>query len=145
MISKLNIISLVVSDYDEALKFYTEILGLEVRSDVPMGPDARWLTVGVKGQELPEINLMKPNAELQGAEGAQKMTDLLGRTAPWWFGTDDCQQTYEELKAKGVKFHGPPVEYFFGITAEFEDPYGNSFSFVQAPVGGIPENSWSSQ
>jgi len=127
MINKLSVVTVLVRDQDEALEFYTEKLGLEKKDDVPFGEDNRWLTVRAKDQQDLEIFLCK--ADSFGMD----LMDHIGKAPSWAFGTDNCQETYETLSARGVKFQGPPVEQPWGIQAVFEDLYGNKFSIVQEP------------
>ena len=73
IITSLAVISILVEDQDEALRFYTEKLGLEKRSDVHFGPGMRWLTVAPKGQKRPEIALAKPDIRKDGIARAMPM------------------------------------------------------------------------
>ncbi|MDZ7343843.1 MAG: VOC family protein [candidate division KSB1 bacterium] len=112
MITKLSHATIYVLNQDEALKFYTQKLGFEVRTDVTMG-DFRWLTVGIKTQPDLEIVLMEPKAGPTMDEATAKQLrsfvekGLLGAGV---FDTADCRATYEELKRKGVEFLSPPEE-----------------------------------
>lgn len=130
MIRKLDHVTILVRDYDEALKFWTEKMGLEVRPDQMFGPGVRWLTVGPKDQPDLEIVLQKPEPTMHGEEGARRMEEQIGKSTTWVFSTDDCQQTYEALSARGVEFTRAPKEQFYGKEAIFKDPYGNSFVLV---------------
>jgi hypothetical protein len=67
---RLGNVTILVRDYDEALKFYTEVLGFEKRSDEKFGPGARWVTVGSPGQGV-QIILQKPEPAMQGEENAR--------------------------------------------------------------------------
>src|SRR5690242_13612897 len=129
MIKDLNHVTILVKDYDEALHFYTDVLGLEKRIDEQFGP-ARWITVAPKGQAQIEIVLQKPEPSMHG-EKCQKMTEQIGHSTTWVFGADDCQKTYEQLRAKGVNFKRPPEKMPWGIQAVFEDLYGNTFTLVE--------------
>ena len=131
MITKLIRITVYVRDEEEALKFYTEKLGLEKRADVPFGPGARWLTVAPKEQKELEIVLQKPNPLLHGAEFAKELEARIGHGTTGVFSTDDCQKTYETLRSRGVKFVSPPEDQPYGLQAVFEDLYGNSFVLLE--------------
>lgn len=131
VMSQLAMIPVLVKDQDEALRFYTEKLGLEKRSDVCFGPGMRWLTVAPKGQKRPEIALAKPDATLHGEERTRELMERIGQGILWVFGTDDCCKTYEVLLARGVKFLSTPTKQFYGVEAIFEDPYGNRFSLLE--------------
>jgi predicted enzyme related to lactoylglutathione lyase len=140
---KLANAQLWVHDQDEALAFYTQKLGWEVRSDVtlPEMGDFRWLAVGPAGQEDFSVVLMAiPGAPVMDAETADQVRTLMakGFAGAVFLSTDDCQASYEELKARGVEFTETPEERPYGIDAGFRDPSGNSFRLTQvreiAPV-----------
>ncbi len=125
-----------VHDQDEALAFYTEKLGMEVRSDVtlPEMGDFRWLTVGPAGQDDVAIVLMAiPGPPMMSDETAADVRALMakGFAGTVFLTTDDCQASYEELKARGVEFSEAPEERPYGIDSGFRDPSGNSFRLTQ--------------
>jgi catechol 2,3-dioxygenase-like lactoylglutathione lyase family enzyme len=127
-----------VNDQDEALAFYTEKLGLEVRDDVtvPEMGNFRWLTVGPVGQPDIAIVLMEvPGPPVLDEETAAQLRDLIAKGAAGglFFSTDDCQGTYEELIGRGVEFSQEPMERPYGIDAGFRDPSGNQVRLVQGP------------
>lgn len=134
MISSLSHISIYVLNQDEALDFYTNKLGFEIRTDHTMEGGFRWLTVGPKDQKGLEIVLMpvQPGFHLD-EETANTVRDLIkkGVFGAGVFETKDCRKTYEEYKAKGVEFMSPPEERFYGIEAIFKDNSGNWFSMTQ--------------
>lgn len=131
MIKALNHVTILVKEYDEALRFYTDVLGLEKRMDAQFGP-ARWVTVAPRGGNGLEIILQKPEPSMHGETGAKTMAQRVGQNTTWVFGTDDCRKTHQELAAKGVKFTSPPQEQPWGVQAVFQDIYGNSFALVQS-------------
>jgi catechol 2,3-dioxygenase-like lactoylglutathione lyase family enzyme len=125
-----------VHDQDEALAFYTEKLGMEVRADVtlPELEGFRWLTVGLPGQEDVAIALMAiPGPPVFEEETVKEIESLMSKGAAGavFFNTDDCRASYEELKARGVEFTEAPEERPYGIDAGFRDPSGNSFRLTQ--------------
>jgi predicted enzyme related to lactoylglutathione lyase len=125
-----------VHDQDEALAFYTEKLGFEVRMDatLPEMGDFRWLTVGPVGQPDVSIVLMAiPGAPVMDEQTAAQVRTLMakGFAGTVFFTTDDCQASYEELKARGVEFVEAPEERPYGIDAGFRDPSGNHFRLTQ--------------
>jgi uncharacterized glyoxalase superfamily protein PhnB len=131
MIRVLAVVSILVRDQEEALKFYVDTLGFVKRSDIPMGPEARWVTITPPDQPVGvEISLVQPNASWHGDQ-AEELLARVGQTPTWSYGTDDCQRTYEELSAKGVKFSSPPTQQMYGIEAVCEDLYGNTMSILQ--------------
>ncbi len=131
MINKLAVVTLLVRDQDEALKFYTEKLGFDKRQDQAFGPGMRWVTVAPKNQTEVEITLQQPNAAMHGEARAREMLAMIGRQPTWSYRTDDCRKEYETLRARGVKFVQEPHEQPYGIEAVFEDLYGNSASLLQ--------------
>ena len=125
-----------VHDQDEALKFYTEKVGMEVRSDVTMPEmgNFRWLTVGPVGQDDLAIVLMAiPEPPMFEAAMVDQIKDLLakGGTSTLFLVTDDCQAAYEDLVARGVEFQETPEVRPYGIDAGFRDPSGNNFRLTQ--------------
>ncbi len=134
MITKLSHVTLFVNNQEEAKKFYVNTLGFEVRTDHTMDGGFRWLTVGPTTQKDVEIVLMEPTAGPMLDEEAASAVRLLlkkGVLGSGVFEVDDCRKTYEELKAKGVQFAGPPEERFYGIEAIMKDGQGNWFSMTQ--------------
>ncbi|MCA0454175.1 MAG: VOC family protein [Chloroflexi bacterium] len=134
MINRLSVTTIWVKDQNEALRFYTEKLGFEIRADVKNG-DYRWLTVGLKDQPELEFQL----AELKASHAlTQEQVDNLTKLVeagqlgigPWK--TDDCFKTYEALKAKGVEFVQPATDRPYGIIeAVFKDNSGNVMVLAQ--------------
>jgi len=133
---KLANAQLWVHDQDEALAFYTEKLGWEVRSDVTMPEmgDFRWLAVGPTEQPDISVVLMAiPGPPMFEPETTEQIKNLMGKgvAGAIFLTTDDCRASYEELKAKGVEFSEPPEERPYGIDSGFHDPSGNSFRLTQ--------------
>jgi predicted enzyme related to lactoylglutathione lyase len=125
-----------VHDQDEALKFWTEQVGLELRQDVtlPEMGDFRWLTVGPADQPDIAIVLMAiPGPPVMDDVTAEKVRELtsIGFAGTIFLTTEDCQASYEELKAKGVEFTETPEHRPYGIDAGFRDPSGNSVRLTQ--------------
>jgi predicted enzyme related to lactoylglutathione lyase len=125
-----------VHDQDEALAFYTQKVGLEVRADVtlPELGNFRWLTVGPAGQPDIAIVLMAiPDPPMMDAETAEQVRSLMskGFAGTVFLTTEDCQASYEELVARGVEFSETPEERPYGIDSGFRDPSGNSIRLTQ--------------
>lgn len=125
-----------VHDQDEALAFYTEKLGMEVRADVtlPEMGNFRWLAVGPAGQPDVSIVLMAiPGPPMvDDATGAQ-LRDLMakGLAGTVFLATDDCHASYEQLRSRGVEFTETPEERPYGIDSGFRDPSGNAIRLTQ--------------
>jgi len=126
-----------VRDQDEALAFYTEKLGLELRDDVtvPEMGNFRWLTVGPVGQPDVAVVLMAiPGPPVFDPDTAAKLQEVMtkGAAGGLFFSTDDCSGTYEDLRAKGVEFNQEPMERPYGIDAGLRDPSGNQIRLIQS-------------
>ena len=131
-----------VHDQEEALAFWTEKVGMEVRADVTLAEmdGFRWLTVGPPGQDDVSIVLMAiPGAPVMDEETGNQVRDLVskGFAGTVFLTTDDCRASYEELKARGVEFSEAPEERPYGIDSGFHDPSGNSIRLteVKLPAG----------
>ena len=136
MLKQLTHVNQWVHDQDEALAFYTEKLGMELREDVTMPElgDFRWLTVGPPGQPEVAIVLMAvPGPPVFDEETAAALRTLVGKGAAGglFFATDDIQGTYEELVKRGVEFTQPPEQRPYGVDAGFRDPSGNHMRMTQ--------------
>ncbi|TQK52705.1 catechol 2,3-dioxygenase-like lactoylglutathione lyase family enzyme [Streptomyces sp. SLBN-118] len=140
MIKGLAISTVWVLDQDRAKEFYTEKLGLEVRTDMTMGDGGmRWLTVGAKNQPDVELTLMVPGAPAMDPEAAEAMKTLIskGVMGAGVLTTDDVHGDYEKLKARGVEFIQAPQERPYGTEAILRDDSGNWYSFTQRREGGL--------
>jgi predicted enzyme related to lactoylglutathione lyase len=125
-----------VHDQEEALAFYTEKVGMEVRADVTLAEmgNFRWLTVSPAGQPDVAIVLMAiPGPPMMDAETTGQVETLMakGFAGTIFLTTDDCQASYEELRARGVEFHEAPEERPYGIDSGFRDPSGNNIRLAQ--------------
>lgn len=125
MITRVSVVTILVKDQDEALKFYTEKLGLEKKDDMAWGEGNRWVTVQTK--EQPELQIFLMKADSFGVD----LREQVGHGPAWAFGTENCRETYETLKERGVNFTSPPKDQPYGVEAVFEDLYGNRFSLVE--------------
>jgi uncharacterized glyoxalase superfamily protein PhnB len=125
-----------VQDQEEALAFWTEKVGFEVRADVTMPEmgDFRWLTVGPPGQEDTAIVLMPiPGEPMMDPQTQAQVKDLTakGFAGTVFLTTDDCRADYERLAARGVEFTETPEQQPYGIDAGFRDPSGNAIRLTQ--------------
>jgi catechol 2,3-dioxygenase-like lactoylglutathione lyase family enzyme len=139
---KISTAQLWVDDQDEALAFYTEKLGMEVRSDVTMPElgDFRWLTVGPAGQPDIAIVLMAiPGPPVMDAETADQVRKVMakGFAGTIFLETDDIQASYEQLKSRGLEFSEEPEERPYGIDSAFRDPSGNNIRLTQVTMAGV--------
>ena len=136
MLKTLSHVNVWVHDQDEALAWYTEKLGFEVREDVTLAElgDFRWLTVGPPGQDDVAIVLMAiPGPPVMDSETAEQVRNLMGKgfAGTVFLTTDDVHASYDELKGRGVQFVEKPEERPYGIDSSFRDPSGNNIRLVQ--------------
>jgi catechol 2,3-dioxygenase-like lactoylglutathione lyase family enzyme len=137
MLKQLTHTQVWVHDQDEALAFYTEKLGMELREDVtvPELGNFRWLSVGVPGQPEVSITLMAvPGPPVFDEETRAQIQTLLakGASGGLFFSSDDVQGSYEELKGRGVEFTQEPMQQPYGLDAGFRDSSGNHFRMISA-------------
>ena len=127
---KISLSSISVSDQDHALKFYTKVLGFEIKHDIPMG-DARWLTV-ISPEDMtgPEL-VLEPN---NGYPAMKALKEALVRDGiPFTaFEVDDMDSEFSRLKALGVVFTQEPAEFDGTKHAVFDDTCGNLIQIYQA-------------
>jgi catechol 2,3-dioxygenase-like lactoylglutathione lyase family enzyme len=124
-----------VHDQDEALRFYTQILGWDVRADVTMEAwNFRWLCVGPPSQEDVGLVLMPvPGPPMLDPDSGARLAELVAQGAggTLFLETDDCQASYDELSGRGVTFTDPPTAQAYGIDTSFRDPSGNNIRLTQ--------------
>jgi uncharacterized glyoxalase superfamily protein PhnB len=137
MLKQLTNVQVWVHDQDEALAFYTQKLGFEVRDDVtvPEMGNFRWLTVGIPGQDVAIALMSVPGPPVFDSDTRDKVIDVMAKGAGsgLFFTTDDIQGTYEEFKSRGVEFGQEPTQQPYGIDAGFRDPSGNQMRMMQTP------------
>ena len=117
MLEKIFYTTMLVSDQDRALDFYTNVLGFEQRVDNPTPDGLRFLTVGVDGQDFQLVLWPGTPGQAQPTQGRIPATCTIE--------TDDLRKEYEALKSRGVKFETDVLEFPWGYIAQFEDPDGN--------------------
>ena len=133
---KLSNTQLWVHDQDEALAFYTNKVGWEIRNDVtvPELGNFRWLTVGPPAQPDIAVVLMAiPGPPVMDEETAEQVRTLMGKgfAGTIFLTTDDVHAAFEELRARGVEFAEEPEERPYGIDSAFRDPSGNHIRLTQ--------------
>jgi uncharacterized glyoxalase superfamily protein PhnB len=131
-----------VHDQEEALAFYTQKVGMEVKSDVTMPElgNFRWLTVGPPGQDEVAIVLMAiPGPPVFEADTVEEIKSVMakGVAGTVFLTTDDCRADFEELKGRGVEFVEEPEDRPYGIDAGFRDPSGNHLRLTQVTMAGV--------
>ena len=123
---------ITVNDPDEALGFYRDALGLEVRNDVTAG-EFRWVTIGAPGQDL-DIVLSQPHGGSSQTEGdALQGLVTQGSLQAAIFRTDDLDTTFEKVRASGAEVLQEPTSQPWGARdCAFRDPSGNLVRIAQA-------------
>lgn len=120
MISNIRTVGVYVSNQEAALRFYTEVLGFEVRADRSMGRQGRWLEVAPLGAQARIV--IYPKAMMQDWE---RRKPSLG------FGCQDIESEYRGLSGLGVQFSKSPIKMKWGGLAVFEDLDGNEFVLAE--------------
>jgi len=128
-------IALVVRDYDEAIDYYTRVMGFELLEDSPRGPGKRWVLVAPPGNRGSSLLLAKAvNAEQQTRIGNQT-----GGRVFLFLHTDDFQRDHTIYKKRGVAFVEGPREEPYGSVAVFTDLYGNRWDLIEPKAGKSSE------
>lgn len=120
-------IALVVREYDEAIKFYTEVLNFTLVEDTSMTPTKRWVIVQPPGSSGCQLLL----AKAVGDEQLSRVGNQTGGRVFLFLHTDNFQRDYEFLKNKGVSFVREPSNEPYGTVAVFADLYGNLIDLIQ--------------
>lgn len=126
-------VTVLIGDHDEALAFYRDVIGLEVRTDIPLG-GIRWLTVGPASQPTLELVLevpeMHPDPQTVKAMRARVDDGMMSLTLI--FGVDDCDATFERIVAAGATPGQEPLDQPYGVRdCSVSDPWGNQLRFSQ--------------
>ena len=121
-------VALVVSDYDEAIEFYTQKLGFDLLEDIYIPEqDKRWVLVAPPNHTGAAILL----AEASGSQQQAYVGNQAGGRVFLFLSTDDFWRDYRRMLANGVKFAREPVEQPYGTVAVFEDLYGNLWDLIE--------------
>ena len=130
MITKLGVVGVYVTDYEEAKEFFLGKLGFTERFDVKLDNGFRWLTVGPPASPDLQVNLTVPGPPMHDEEtvSAIRMLMAKGALSAGAWNTDDCRETHRLYTDRGVEFLQEPQERPYGIEAVFRDPFGNWYS-----------------
>ena len=132
MITNVSLVSVWVTDLDESLAFYTDVLGFEKGDDVQLGPDFRWLTVVHPQHPEMHLHLTTPGPPLPDElVEAMRRAQAGGGMPGVGLTVDDCRATVADLKAKGVEFLQEPAERPYGVEAVMRDNSGNWMVLVE--------------
>jgi catechol 2,3-dioxygenase-like lactoylglutathione lyase family enzyme len=122
---RLATVALVVLDYDEAVRWYTDKLGLALAEDVDLGGGKRWVTLAGSGG----ARLLLAKAE--GERQASRIGDQTGGRVFLFLETDDFARDHKAMLAKGVVFKEEPRHEAYGTVAVFADLYGNVWDLIE--------------
>ena len=125
-------VALVVRDYDEALAYFTDVLGFELIEDTPISVEKRWVLVAPPNCHGSRLLL----ARAVNPEQATRIGNQTGRRVFLFLHTDDFWRDYSAMKERGVKFQEAPREESYAIVAAFEDLYGNRWDLLQLREAG---------
>ncbi len=128
---RIHLTSVFVDDQERALRFYTDVLGFELRQDVPLGGGHRWLTVGAPGQDDVAL-LLEPAAH--PAVGPYRSAVIADGIPLASFAVDDVEAEHARLVAAGVHFVQPPTAMGPVTTAVLDDTCGNLIQLVAMQV-----------
>src|SRR5262245_3136870 len=127
---KIRLTSVSISNYDKALKFYTEVLGFLKKRDIPLAHGVRWLTLVSPEEPGGAELLLEPNARYPAMKALKE--SLLKDGIPFIaFQVDDMQQEYARLKKLGVQFTIEPKNMGMTTEAVFNDTCGNLIQIYQ--------------
>lgn len=133
-------IALVVNDYDEAIRFYTEKLNFCLVEDTVLSDAKRWVVVAPPGSTDCCLLLAKAASE----EQKSRVGNQTGGRVFLFLYTDDFWRDYKNMQEKGVSFVRPPSRETYGTVAVFEDLYGNLWDFIE-PGSGSGEQAVAGQ
>lgn len=127
MAQKIGYVALLVRDYDEALAYFTRVLGFELVEDTPVDTQKRWILVAPHGAQGTRLLL----ARAASPEQASRIGNQTGGRVFLFLHTDDFWRDYHAMKGRGVNFQEAPREESYGTVAVFEDIYGNRWDLLQ--------------
>ena len=120
-------IALVVNDYDEAIKFYTQKLNFTLLEDTPQSETKRWVLVAPPGSDGCTLLLAKG----VGDEQRSRIGNQTGGRVFLFLRTDDFWRDYENMKTKEIIFVREPKVEEYGTVAVFKDLYGNLWDLIE--------------
>jgi catechol 2,3-dioxygenase-like lactoylglutathione lyase family enzyme len=132
MITNVSLVTVYVTDQDEAKRFYCDVLGFVEGTDITMGEGFRWVTVVHPEQPELQVTLMVPGPPLtEEMAGAVRRALAAGSMGGIGLSTDDCRGEHERLAKLGVEFVQEPAERPYGVEAVFRDSCGNWLVMVE--------------
>jgi len=133
MIDSIGGVVIMVSDQAQAVKFYAEKMGFDIRLNVPFY-GGKWIEVAPKGSEC-TLSIMEPNPHMMSPKETELAKKNIGTNTGVWFYTSNIQSTYEELKSKGVDISAPQKQEWGGVMSLVKDLDENIFTLLSSPEG----------
>jgi catechol 2,3-dioxygenase-like lactoylglutathione lyase family enzyme len=127
MSQRIAMVTLVVEDYDEAIRFYVGKLGFTLQEDTVMSETKRWVVVRPPGDSFTSILL----ARAANDEQKSRVGNQTGGRVSLFLHTDDFEGDYQNMLKHGIEFVRGPVKEPYGMVAVFKDLYGNLWDFIQ--------------
>jgi len=127
-----DLVTVVVRDYDEAISFYVDVLGFRLLEDTRVDETKRWVVVAPLGRSGTRLLL----ARAATAHQVSRVGDQTGGRVAFFLTTDDVDRDYEKLAAAGVRFEESPRTEAYGRVAVFEDLYGNRWDLIGPASSG---------
>jgi catechol 2,3-dioxygenase-like lactoylglutathione lyase family enzyme len=131
---KLSAITYVVRDYDEAIRWFVDVLGFELWEDTQLGDTKRWVRVAARGSETCLVLAKAETANQQSSVGK-----AAGGRVAFFLHVDDFPVTYASLLARSVYFREQPRHETYGMVAVFDDLYGNGWDLI-GPAPQLPKH-----
>jgi catechol 2,3-dioxygenase-like lactoylglutathione lyase family enzyme len=130
-VQRIGLVSLVVPDYDEAIAFYTQVVGFELVEDIPQ-PGKRWVVVAPPGGAGTALLLARATTD----EQASRIGNQTGGRVFLFLSTDQFTDDYERMRADGVHFTEQPRHEVYGRVVVWQDPWGNRWDLLEQPGDG---------
>ena len=127
MTQHLVYVTLIVRAYDEAIAYFTQVLGFTLREDTDLGGGKRWVVVAPPGAREASLLLAQASNDSQRSAIGRQCAGRVG----FFLHTDDFVRDHGQLVARGVSFVEPPRHEAYGTVAVFEDLYGNRWDLLQ--------------
>ena len=127
MNQKLAYVALLVTDYDEAIDFYTKKIGFDLIENISLDKNKRWVLIAPKGNHETCLLLAKASDEKQKSY----VGNQAGGRVFFFLHTDNFWRDYETMLKEGVLFVRDPVREIYGTVAVFKDLYGNLWDLIE--------------
>ncbi len=130
-VTRIGLVTVVVHQYDEAVRFYVDALGFEVVEDTPLGDGRRWVVISPPGDRGAALLLARAATGTQHA----RVGDQTGGRVSFFLYTEEFSAKYRRMRAAGVRFVEDPRRETYGTVAVFEDLYGNRWDLIEPNHG----------